>query len=125
MRWSAGCSRRIWLSRGDQRGEAVGPSRSHCLSWYFSESRYSSRSRAQRLVLHSSKPAVDAAVGDERRGEHEARVMNIARPPVWSCSVRMSGVFGQKLGRKKSADARPARSMYSTQLPRRVFRQVK
>ncbi len=27
---------------------------------------------------------------------------NIAGPPVCSCSVRMSGVFGQALGRMKS-----------------------
>ena len=29
--------------------------------------------------------------------------MNAGRPPFWSYSVRMSGVFGQTLGRKKSA----------------------
>jgi hypothetical protein len=27
--------------------------------------------------------------------------MNTGRPPVCSCSVRMSGVLGQKFGRKK------------------------
>ncbi len=31
-----------------------------------------------------------------------ARAMNIARPPYCRCSGRMSGVFGQKLGRKNS-----------------------
>jgi len=31
-----------------------------------------------------------------------ARLTNAGRPPVWSCSVRMSGVFGQKFGPKKS-----------------------
>ena len=31
-----------------------------------------------------------------------ARTANIARPPVCSCSVRMSGVLGQALGRMKS-----------------------
>jgi hypothetical protein len=39
--------------------------------------------------------------------------MKAARPPVWSVSVRMSGVFGQKLGRKKwrtSVRLRPARA---------------
>ena len=29
-----------------------------------------------------------------------ARLANIARLPVCSCSVRMSGVFGHALGRK-------------------------
>jgi hypothetical protein len=59
--------------------------------------------RARGAVLHElERGAVDAVVRGERGGEDEA-AHERGRPPVCRYSVRMSGVFGQKFGRKYSA----------------------
>src|SRR5690606_30677909 len=74
---------------------------SHALISYFSLSRYSSLPGRGRCSISSyAGPYTPQLL--LRVLASTARTMNVERAPVWSCSVRMSGVLGQKLGRKKS-----------------------
>src|SRR5688572_8089718 len=51
--------------------------------------------------------------------------MNAPRPPVWRYSVRMSGVLGQKFGRKNSAGSPRVSSVEYSRNSQAEFRQAK
>ena len=54
---------------------------------------------AGKVLLQLEGGAVDAVAG-RQGGRQDQADGEDRRPPLCSCSVRMSGVLGQKLGRK-------------------------
>ena len=122
-----GCARRAAFTRADQRRAGVrrrsGP---RCAAG-------TSRSRGiPRCPARAASPRPARRPGRRCRSSLDSvaastrRASNAAGPPVCRSAWRMSGVFGQKFGRKKSRDRRPRDLRRGTPPARRgSLRQVK
>ena len=104
--WSAGLSRRIWLTLRDQRGEAVAcAERSHFRISYFSLLRYSSLPVCWGRFSHELEGGpVDTVVRAKRCGEDEALLEGAAAAHLqvsWNV-----GRVGPEVGAKEIADRR-------------------
>jgi hypothetical protein len=85
------------MNGASDRPAASAPAQSRDLISYFSLSRYSS-APGRATCSNSSNPAYIPQDG-VRVLASTALILNIGGPPYWSEACRMSGVFGQKLGR--------------------------
>src|SRR5260370_16074846 len=68
---------------------------------YFSELAYSSEPGATAADSQSSKPLY-MPQREDKVAARAARILKAGRPPRWSTSDRMSGVFTKRLPRKYS-----------------------